>query len=91
MICPILPRTRLKTMSNLGKDLLKWRRKIQRRLKEGKSPIVDFKSDSIPPDLHTQISEALQIADSKDDVKEIFDRVIDTPKKNVGWYRGEYP
>jgi hypothetical protein len=53
-------------------DLRKWRRVALRRLGEGKGALYDFQSDNIPPGLHRDILDALETADTEQEVKAAF-------------------
>jgi HK97 family phage portal protein len=53
-------------------DLRKWRRVALRRLGEGKGALYDFQSENIPPGLHRDILDALETADTEEEVKAAF-------------------
>ena len=53
-------------------DLGKWQRKAAKRLKGGKSPVVDFESDYIPATLGAAINGALEEANTTDEIAGVF-------------------
>lgn len=57
-------------------ELRKWQKMAEKRLKEGKS-IREFESSIIEPSLHGAISGALETVKTTDEVKAIFDQVIE--------------
>lgn len=59
------------TMDALG-ALKLWQRKALKRLKDGKSPAYDFRSEAIDPDEHALIYHALAHATTEDAVKAAF-------------------
>ena len=58
---------------NMRADLGKWKTKATKRMKGGKSPVVDFDSEYIPDYIVTTITEQLGTAKNAEDVTAIFD------------------
>ena len=63
--------------SPLRVDLEKWARKAMKRVKEGKSAAVEFESEHVPLALGEAISESLEMAKTKEEVKAIFASTFD--------------
>ena len=58
---------------DMGDDLRLWARKATRRLKAGKSPAVEFVSESIPDSLSSAILGALEVVKAASGIKTVFD------------------
>jgi hypothetical protein len=57
-------------------ELRKWQKMAEKRVKEGK-PLREFESAVIEPALHGAISGALETVKTVDDVKRVFEPVIE--------------
>lgn len=65
-------------------DLQKWKQKALKAVKRGRSADVAFKSNAIPPILHTAITAQLEDAEDTEEVALIFNGAIDIHKHNHG-------
>ena len=61
------------SQGNMRADLGKWKMKAKKRLRSGKSPVVDFESEYIPEYVATTITEQLETAKNAEDLSAIFD------------------
>ena len=59
-------------MIGVETDFFKWEKKVNNRLKDGKSPAVDFVSDHIPKSIKDVVLTELEIVETKEEAKEIF-------------------
>ena len=57
-------------------ELRKWQKMAEKRVKEGKE-LREFKSDIIEPALHGAITGALESVNTVEEIKHVFDSVID--------------
>ena len=57
-------------------ELGRWMRMAEKRVKEGKS-IREFESDMIPDTLHSAIAGALDAVKTVEEVKFLFDHIVD--------------
>lgn len=58
-----------------GDDLDRWERKAVKAAKSGKSPMVSFSSDTIPPEILKFVATGLREAHSISDVRAVFDEL----------------
>ena len=55
-----------------AEDIARWQRKALKRLKDGKTPACEFRSELIPVDTAALVAEALRAARTDADIKAIF-------------------
>jgi hypothetical protein len=61
-------------------DLIKWREKA---VKRGAGKEVDYKSDLIPADIHTDIINGLKACKSNNDIRLLFQRYVARPTSDT--------
>jgi hypothetical protein len=59
-------------MVEMKTDLKRWQSIARRNLKNGESPAYDFESDHITPEVKADILEALEGAETEEEVKAAF-------------------
>jgi hypothetical protein len=57
-------------------DLLRWQRKVTKRLKAGHDALVDFDSELIGDGLKCAVLHGLEHSETVDEVRDVFDRAI---------------
>jgi hypothetical protein len=63
------------TDDTIGEELSRWMRMAEKRVKDGRE-LREFETDIIPPTLHASISGALEMVDTPEEVKMIFDNAM---------------
>jgi len=63
------------TVDTIGEELSRWMRMAEKRVKDGRE-LREFETDIIPPTLHASISGALEMVDTPEEVKMIFDNAM---------------